>query len=140
MKNWYDIFNNILKCTTGSTKIVVQEIINEFLDPENLIKESDGEDLIKVDLEHSNIRAFKDINTLAVLNAHVDQGALDLFVTLLVFCKLVVEDCFFCLGEIVFGIDMVGANAYYLLRRLIRDYKVNPNRGIKEWSDRVKIL
>mmetsp|Transcript_13540 Transcript_13540/g.14597 ORF Transcript_13540/g.14597 Transcript_13540/m.14597 type:complete len:83 (+) Transcript_13540:48-296(+) len=35
---------------------------------------------------------------------------------------------------------MVGQNAYYLLRRLFRDYKVNPSRGIKEWGDRVKIL
>ena len=77
---------------------------------------------------------------MAVLNAHVDQAALDLFVILLDFYKLVVEELCFLLGEIVFRTDMVGQNAYYLLRRLFRDYKVNPSRGIKEWGDRVKIL
>ena len=56
------------------------------------------------------------------------------------FYELVVEELFFCLGEIVFGTNMVGAKAYYLLRRLIWDYKVNPGRGIKEWHDRFKVL
>ena len=50
------------------------------------------------------------------------------------------EELFFRLGEIFLGTDMVGANAYYLLRRLIRDYKVNPSQGIKEWSNRIKQL
>ena len=77
---------------------------------------------------------------MSVLNAHNNQGALDLFVTLLDFYKLVVDKLFFCLGEIVFETDMVGANAYYLLRHLIQDYKVNINQGIKEKSDRIKQL
>ena len=68
MKHWY----NILKCATNSTKIIIQEIINEFLDRKNLIKESDEEDLLLQNLKHSNIQKFKDINILAVLNAHVD--------------------------------------------------------------------
>ena len=29
---------------------------------------------------------------------------------------------------------MVGRNAYYLIRRLMRDYKVDAVRGIKEWQ------
>ena len=97
-------------------------------------------DLLLQDLKHGTIREFKDINTMAVLNAHVDQGTLDIFVTLLDFYKLVVEELFFCLGEIVFRTNIVGANVYYLLRCFIRDYKVNPSREIKEWSDRIKEL
>ena len=46
----------------------------------------------------------------------------------------------FRLGGIIFGTNIVGVNAYYLLRRLIWDYKVNPNQGSKEWSDRLKQL
>ena len=30
--------------------------------------------------------------------------------------------------------DMIGRNVYYLLRRLMRDYKVDSNWGIKEWQ------
>ena len=118
MPHWYNIFNNILKCTTGSTKIVVQEIISEFLNPDNVIKQSDGELLLQ-QIEHGNIQEFKNIKVLLLLNTHNAQGLLDLFVTLLDFYKLVVDELFFRLGEIVFGTDMVGQNAYYLLRRLI---------------------
>ena len=50
------------------------------------------------------------------------------------------EEIFLHLGEIVFGTDMVGENAYYLLESLIWGYKINPNQGIKEWSNKVKIL
>ena len=32
---------------------------------------------------------------------------------------------------------MAGRNVYYLLRRLMRDYKVDLNRGIKEWQWRI---
>ena len=94
MPHWYNIFNNILKCTTGSMKIIVQEIITEFLNPENLIKESDGELLLQ-QIEHSNIREFRNLKVLFVLNAHDNQGALDLFVISLDFYKLVVDELFF---------------------------------------------
>ena len=50
------------------------------------------------------------------------------------------EELFFRLGEIVFRTNMVSANTYYLLRRHIQDYEVNPSQGIKEWSDRIKQL
>ena len=96
-------------------------------------------ELFLINIEHDNITEFKDIKTLAVLNAHANQAALDLFVISLDFYKLVVKELFFLLGDF-FGTDMVGQNAYYLLRRLMQDYKVNPSRGIKEWSDRVKTL
>ena len=46
---------------------------------------------------------------------------------------LILEEIKFRLEELIFGTDMIGCNAYYLLRRLIRDYKVDPNWGIKEW-------
>ena len=137
--HWYNIFNNILKCTTGSTKIFVREIISEFLNPDNVIKESNGE-LFLQQIKHGNIQEFRNLKVLSVLNAHDNQDALDLFVTLLDFYKLVVDELFFRLGEIFFGTDMVGVNACYLLRCLIRDYKVNSNQGIKEWSDRFKQL
>ena len=35
---------------------------------------------------------------------------------------------------------MIGRNAYQLLRRLIRHYKIDPNRGIKEWQTRINQL
>ena len=35
---------------------------------------------------------------------------------------------------------MISRNAYYLLRRLIHDYKVDPHRGIKEWQWRINQL
>ena len=74
------------------------------------------------------------------LNSLANQTTVDLFVILLVFFKLVLEEMFFQIGEIGFGTDMVGQNAYYLLRHLIQDYKVNPNEGIKEWGNMVKML
>ena len=35
---------------------------------------------------------------------------------------------------------MIGSNAYYLHRRLMCDYKVNANRGIREWQLRMTQL
>ena len=43
-----------------------------------------------------------------ILNKYVDQNALSLYVIMYEFYKLVVEELFFRLGEIVFGTDMVG--------------------------------
>ena len=37
MKHWYTIFRNILKCTDKSMKVIVQEIINKFLDPKHVL-------------------------------------------------------------------------------------------------------
>ena len=45
---------------------------------------------------------------------------------------LILEEIKFCLEKLIFGTDMISLNAYYLLRCLIRDYKVDPNCGIKE--------
>ena len=53
---------------------------------------------------------------------------------------LFIEEILFRLEELVFGTDMIGRNAYQLLRRLIRHYKVDPNRRIKEWQNRVNQL
>ena len=44
---------------------------------------------------------------------------------------LVLEEVIFRLKELIFGTDMIRRNVYYLLRRLMRDYKVDANRGIK---------
>ena len=35
---------------------------------------------------------------------------------------------------------MIGRNVYYLLRRLMRDYKVDSNQGIKGWQWRITQL
>ena len=35
---------------------------------------------------------------------------------------------------------MIGSNAYQVLRWLIRHYKVDPNRRIKEWQTRINQL
>ena len=53
---------------------------------------------------------------------------------------LFLEEILFCLEELIFGTDMIGHNAYYLLRRLMRDYKVDLNWGIKEWQWRITQL
>ena len=53
---------------------------------------------------------------------------------------LILEEILFRLEELIFGTDMIGRNTYYLCRRLIRDYKVNPERGIKEWQWRMTQL
>ena len=45
---------------------------------------------------------------------------------------LFLEEIIFRIEELIFGMDMIGRNAYYFLRRLMRDYKVNSNQGIKE--------
>ena len=44
---------------------------------------------------------------------------------------LILEEIIFPLEELIYGTNMISRNAYYLLRRLIRDYKVDPNCGIK---------
>ena len=46
---------------------------------------------------------------------------------------LFMKEILFRLEELIFGMDMIGRNAYQLLRWLIRHYEVGPNRGIKEW-------
>ena len=44
---------------------------------------------------------------------------------------LMLEEIIFRLEEVIFETDVIGRNMYYLLRRLMRDYKVNANRRIK---------
>ena len=44
-------------------KVIVQEIINKFLDPEHLLQEGKREDLFQNNIEHGNITEFKDIKT-----------------------------------------------------------------------------
>ena len=39
----------------------------------------------------------------------------------------------FRLEELIFGTDMIGRNAHQLLRKVMRKYAVDPNRGIAEW-------
>ena len=53
---------------------------------------------------------------------------------------LMLKEIIFCLEELIFGTDMIGRNVYYLLRRLMLDYKVDANRGIKEWQWRMTQL
>ena len=50
------------------------------------------------------------------------------------------EEILFRLAELIFGTDMTGRNAYQLLRRIMRHYKVDPNRRIKEWQTRINQL
>ena len=47
---------------------------------------------------------------------------------------LMLERIIFCLEELICRTNMIGHNTYYLLRRLMRDYKVDINRGIKNWQ------
>ena len=53
---------------------------------------------------------------------------------------LILEEIIFRLEELIYGTDMIGCNVFYLLRRLIHDYKVDPHRGIKEWQWRMTQL
>ena len=46
----------------------------------------------------------------------------------------------FRLEELIFGTDMIGRNAHQLLRKVMRKYAVDPNRGIAEWHIRVNQL
>ena len=46
--------------------------------------------------------------------------------------SLILDEIIFQLGELIFFTDMIRQNAYYCLRRLMHDYKVNTVRGIKE--------
>ena len=47
---------------------------------------------------------------------------------------LMLEEIIFPLEELIFGANMIGLNAYYLLRRLMCDYKVDTNSQVKEWQ------
>ena len=53
---------------------------------------------------------------------------------------IILEEIEFRLEELIFGTDMIGRNAYYLLRRLMRNYKVDAVRGIQEWCWRMNQL
>ena len=83
-------------------------------------------------MDHENITHFHSLKTLTALNSHTNQAALTAHTKTEEFYKRVLEQMFFWLGEIKFGTDMIGENAYYYLKRLIWDYRVNPNQRIKE--------
>ena len=53
---------------------------------------------------------------------------------------LFLSEILFRLEELIFGTDMIGRNAHQLLRKVIRKYAVDPNRGIAEWHIRVNQL
>ena len=53
---------------------------------------------------------------------------------------IILEEIEFRLEELIFGTDMIGRNAYYLLRRLMRNCKVDAVRGIQEWCWRMNQL
>ena len=63
-------------------------------------------------LVYRSISQFYDIKTLAALNRLADQILFTAFVKTDGIYKLVLEEIFFWLGEMVFGTDMVGENAY----------------------------
>ena len=50
------------------------------------------------------------------------------------------EGLLFLIGKMGLRNAIVGENAYYCLQQLIQDYKINPNQGICELADWVKIL
>ena len=56
------------------------------------------------------------------------------------FNPLFLEEIVFRLSKLVFGTNMIRRNAYYFLRRLMQDYKVNAIRGVKEWQWRMNQL
>ena len=58
MKELYSIFNNVLKLTDKSAKVIVQDIINELLDPMQVIG------LVNNKLDHENITQFYNLKTL----------------------------------------------------------------------------
>ena len=109
MKHQYAIFNNILKLTDKSTKVIVQDIITKFLDPYHVLGRANH------NIVHENITQFRDIKTLALLNTYPNQQALKMRVLTFTFYKIIVEEMFFPLGETAFRTDMVGKIAYYLL-------------------------
>ena len=53
---------------------------------------------------------------------------------------LFLKEILFRLEELIFGTDMIGRNAYYLLKCLMQDYKVNSNQRVKEWQCRINQL
>lgn len=77
---------------------------------------------------------------MVALNQYVDQQHHTVYVATDKFYKHLLENILFQLGNMVFGTDMVGENAYYYLRNLIQHYEINPNQGIWEWMDQVQIL
>ena len=87
-------------------KVIVQEIINKFLDLEHVFGKGQHDTI------HGDITKFKDLKILSLLNTYPNQQVLSTFIITYDFYKWVVEEIFFHLGEIIFGTDMIGENAY----------------------------
>ena len=66
MKYWHSIFNNILKCTDKSMKVILNQT--------HVLQEGQN------DIVHGNITQIKDIKTLTTLNIYIDQDALRLYI------------------------------------------------------------
>ena len=45
-----------------------------------------------------------------------------------------------CIGKHIFGTEIVGRNGVYFTKRLMLDYKLNPNYGIYKWATRMTQL
>ena len=145
--NWDAIFAAFVDLTTKAASMVIHEVFQEL----NI---SETEDVkIKYTKENPDYGPFRDKATqkLILCEASEDDGSLmadaegkaawDAFVKKPAeIGPMFLEEIFFRLEELIFGTDMIGRNAYQLLRKLIRSYKVDPNRGIIEWYNRINQL
>ena len=89
--------------------------------------------LVGITMVYDEITQFCNTKTLGKLNEYQDQEALYTYTQTKEFNNLILKEKLFQLGELIFGTDIVRWNRYYCLKRLMHDYKVNPNPGICKW-------
>lgn len=135
--DWDSIWLAMLDLTSKSASTTIYDVFHELNISEN--------DVVKLTYPiHHPIRNLATTKKLmakatnangTIMNLQDGQAAWDAFVKKPdEINPLLLEEVTFCLEELIFGTDMIGRNAHYLLRKLIRFYKIDPNRGIKEWQ------
>ena len=140
--DWDSIWPAMLDLTAKSASTTVYDVFHELNISENAYVKLTYPYL----LPFRNLATKKKLTAKAtnndgtVMNLVDGQTAWDAFVKTDEINPLLLEEVMFRLEELIFGTDMIGRNAYYLLRKLIRFYKIDPNRGIKEWQIRVNQL
>ena len=120
--HWDTIWPALLDLTAKSASTTIYDVFHELNISEN--------DYVKLTYPYHqpfrNLETKKKLTAKAmndngtVMNLVDGQAAWDAFVKTDGINPLLLEEVMFRLEELIFGTDMIGRNAYYLLRKLIR--------------------
>ena len=137
-KDWELIMSSLIDLSDKAANTVIRAALDQF---KNLKLKMGSYAPFRCLATHKKLAKYIQANNGTPILEHAGQTAWDNLVKSPDDINpIILDEIEFRLEELIFGTDMIGRNAYYLLRRLMRNYKVDAVRGIQEWCWRMNQL